>query len=96
MFSLGWFKFGNRQNNHTLSIGKLKSSHVYQNKVVARREGDEKQVWKWDGDYIVSKWNPEYVLDASVNPYIVTKRKKPNNKYQNWRLKCFIGTNNLC
>ena len=79
--------FGNRQNDFTLGVGDIKSSGVYKTLVSARREGDEKQMWKWDGDYLVSKWNPEYVKDGSVTPYTVAKRK--NSIYQKWRLDCF-------
>ena len=75
--------FGNRQHNHTLGLGSLKSPGVYWTSVSAMKKGNEKQMWKWEGDLLVSKWNPDYVKDGSVTPYIVAKRT--NSKYQKWR-----------
>ena len=75
--------FGNRQHNHTLTAGISKGDGTYHAIVILIEKGNTKQMWKWDGQLLVSKWNPDYVFDASVAPYILAKRT--GSKYQNWR-----------
>ena len=80
--------FANRQDNFTLGVGRWKSSGVYKTWVSKRREGDRKQMWKWDGDYLVSRWNPNYVKDGRNTHYTV--RKRNNSKFQKWRFETLM------
>jgi hypothetical protein len=75
--------FGNRQHNHTLGVGSLYPDGVYISSVSEMKEGNTKQMWKWEGDLLVSRWNTEYVFDGSVLPFIIAKRT--GSKYQKWR-----------
>ena len=81
--SLGWFMFGNRQHSLTLAVGNSRGDGTYYATVSDFQVGDSRQVWKWEGDWLVSKWNTEYVLDGSSDLYIISKRNK--SKYQRWR-----------
>ena len=81
--SIGWFMFGNRQHSLTLAVGNSRGDGSYYATVSDIMEGDDSQVWKWDGDWLASKWNTEYVLDGSSSPYIIAKRTE--SKYQKWR-----------
>ena len=75
--------FGNRQHSLTLAVGNSRDDKSYYATVSDIMEGDDRQVWKWDGDWLASKWNTEYVLDGSSSPYIIAKRTE--SKYQKWR-----------
>eukprot|EP00092_Neocalanus_flemingeri_P054428 GFUD01064088.1.p1 GENE.GFUD01064088.1~~GFUD01064088.1.p1 ORF type:complete len:450 (+),score=118.29 GFUD01064088.1:1308-2657(+) len=79
----GWFMFGNRQHNHTLSIGSARSDGTYISSVELMAKENKKQIWKWDGELLVSKWNLDYVFDGSVMPFIIAKRT--GSIFQNWR-----------
>ena len=58
--------FGNRQHNHTLSIGTMNPDETYRSVVKLMEKGSTKQMWKWGGYFLVSKFNQEYVFDCSV------------------------------
>ena len=75
--------FGNRQHSLTLAVGESKGDGIYFATVSNIEEGNEKQIWKWEDNLLVSKWNTDYVLDGSASRYIVTRRT--NSIYQKWR-----------
>ena len=56
--------FGNRQHNHTLGVG-VGVAGFYISSVTEMKKGNNKQMWKWEGDLLVSRWNQKYVYDGS-------------------------------
>ena len=84
---------GNRQHSLTLAVGESRGDGTFYATVSYIEKGVDKQIWKWEGNFLISKWNPDYVFDGSTAIYIISKRND-RNIHQKWRLS-IIPKNNF-